>query len=66
MFNQEIRDAVDGTDRMIVVLGPAALASPSVRAEWQYALNVCKIVIPVLRQGANELVPDPLPQISLP
>jgi len=34
---QEIRDAIDGVERVVVVLGPRALASDYVPAEWQHA-----------------------------
>ena len=37
-FLQEIREAIDESDRLIVVIGPGAIASDYVRAEWQYAL----------------------------
>jgi hypothetical protein len=50
-FLQEIRDAIDACERLILVVGPGALHSDYVRAEWQYALQTCKVVTPLLRLG---------------
>ncbi|GAA0909696.1 hypothetical protein Vau01_124070 [Virgisporangium aurantiacum] len=47
-FVQEIRDAIESHDRVVVVLGPRALTSDYVEAEWRYALEAAKVVIPVL------------------
>src|SRR5688572_9577980 len=41
-FHQEIRDAIEAHDRTIVILGPRAVESEYVRAEWQYALAADK------------------------
>jgi TIR domain/NB-ARC domain/WD domain, G-beta repeat len=58
-FLQEIREAIAGADRLAVVLGPAALTSEYVRAEWQYALSLSKPVTPLLCGiGANQLPPE--------
>src|SRR5215471_5767114 len=45
-FLQEIRDAISDVERVILVVGPRAIASDYVRAEWEYALavGVCKVV----------------------
>ena len=59
-FLQEIRDAIHGSARLVIVLGPHATASEYVRAEWQYALADEKIVVPVLRMGDFDLVPSEL------
>ncbi len=59
-FQQEIRDAIEGHDRVILILGPQAVASDYVRAEWQYALAADKIVSPVLRVGTYALMPAEL------
>ena len=56
-FLQEIRDAVAVAERLVLVVGPAALRSDYVRAEWQYALALSKPVIPVLRIGEMEALP---------
>jgi hypothetical protein len=50
-FLREIRDAISRSDRVVVVVGPAALRSDYVRAEWQHALAEAKPITPVLRLG---------------
>jgi hypothetical protein len=57
-FLDEIRRAIDGVDRVIVVMGPAALVSEYVRCEWQYALIRGKPVVPILRLGDYDLPPE--------
>lgn len=47
-FVQEIRDAIESRDRMVVFLGPQAMTSAYVEAEWRYALEAAKVVIPVV------------------
>jgi hypothetical protein len=59
-FLQEIRNAIHTVDRVVVVLGPRAVASDYVRKEWQYALSDDKIVVPVLRLGDYDLLPPEL------
>lgn len=59
-FHQEIRDAIEAHDRLIVVIGEGAVASEYVRAEWQYALAADKAVTPVLRSGSHQLLPPEL------
>jgi WD40 repeat protein len=59
-FRQEIREAIAGIDRLVLVVGPAATESPQVTAEWQQALESCKVVIPVLRVGGASYVPAAL------
>ncbi len=49
-FTEEIRDAIHRIDRVVVVIGPKALLSDYVRAEWQMALAEHKPVVPVLRR----------------
>lgn len=65
-FLQEIRDAVDGADWLILVVGPEAVASDYVSAEWQYALRACKVVTPILRIGDYDLLPDDLAKFHCP
>ena len=65
-FLQEIRDAVRSRDRLLVVLGPAAVLSDYVRAEWQAALVDGKVVTPVLRLGDYDLVPPELKNLHCP
>lgn len=51
-FLQEIRDAIEESDRLILVVGLHALESTYVRAEWEYALSICRVVTPILRSGS--------------
>src|SRR5690606_21496522 len=50
-FLQEIRDAIDWSDRLLLVTGPHAFTSPYVRDEWQYAYECYKGINIVLRLG---------------
>ena len=59
-FMHEIRRAIDGARRVLIVLGPRAAESEYVRAEWQHALASSKIVIPLLRVGRPDTVPPEL------
>jgi len=59
-FLQEIRDAVEQSDRLIAVVGPTAIKSDYVRAEWKHALLFAKGVVPILRMGARHLIPEEL------
>jgi hypothetical protein len=62
-FVQEIRDAIEAHDRMVVVVGPDALTSAYVEAEWRYALEAAKVVIPVvLSLPPDERIRDALPR----
>jgi tetratricopeptide (TPR) repeat protein len=53
-FLNEIRDAVEASDRLILILGPHAVTSGYVEAEWKYALSVCVPVLPLLRKPLTE------------
>ncbi|MFT3802007.1 MAG: TIR domain-containing protein [Burkholderiaceae bacterium] len=56
-FTEEIRDAIHRSDRLLVVIGPRALRSDYVRAEWQSALSERKPVVTALRlvpAGTND------------
>lgn len=60
-FLQEIRDAIDDYGRVLLVIGPSAVESDYVNAEWQYAIEACLGVNPVLRLGEDySLVPPEL------
>ncbi len=62
-FVQEIRDAIHGRDRVVLVLGLAALSSQYVEAEWRYALEAAKVVIPVVTDlPAGKGIEDALPR----
>jgi len=59
-FRQEIRDAICSHDRLILVVGPKAAVSESVRQEWQWAMELDKSVIPILRKGDYTHLPGEL------
>jgi WD40 repeat protein len=59
-FLQEIRDAIEGVDRVVAVVGPAAISSQYVRYEWDHALLFAKGIVPILRLGTYELLPEEL------
>lgn len=59
-FLQEIRDAIENVDRLIAVIGPKAVESDYVRYEWEYALLFAKGIVPVLRLGNHDLLPEDL------
>ena len=59
-FLQEIRDAIEGVDRVVAVVGPAAISSRYVRYEWDHALLFAKGIVPILRLGTYELLPEEL------
>jgi HEAT repeat protein len=50
-FLQEIRDAIDWSDRLLLVTGPRAFSSPYVRDEWQHAYETYKGINIALRLG---------------
>ncbi len=50
-FLQEIREAVDWADRLLLVAGPHAFTSDYVRDEWQYAYETYKGINIALRLG---------------
>jgi hypothetical protein len=56
-FPQEIRDAIAAAERLVLVVGPQAIASDYVRVEWRFALDNCKVVIPIVRVGDASLAP---------
>lgn len=59
-FTSEIASAIDSTDRVLLVLGPHALSSSYVEAEWRYALRAGKPIHPLLRQCDYTQLPGEL------
>ena len=53
----ELREALDGANRFVPVVGPAAVASGNVRLEWAYARDRCLPTTPVLRLGDESALP---------
>jgi WD40 repeat protein len=65
-FLHEIREAITARDRLVLVVGPKAVGSDYVRAEWLYALEIGKAINPVLRLGDRGLLPDELKLLDAP
>jgi len=59
-FTREIADAIEAADRLLLVVGPRALTSDYVEAEWRHALAVCKPVHPLLRRSNRADLPREL------
>jgi hypothetical protein len=56
-FLQEIRDRIDDCNRLLAVVGPAALKSEYVLAEWAHARLFSKGLVPILRLSNYEEIP---------
>jgi len=65
-FTQELRDSISRCDRLILVVAPAALQSPYVRAEWEFARSICTPITPLLRAGTYDLIPAELRAFHAP
>jgi NB-ARC domain/TIR domain len=65
-FLQEIRDRIAESDRFLAVIGPAALASEYVRAEWAHASLFARSVVPIVRLGAPADLPRELRRFHAP
>lgn len=59
-FLQELRDGIWHAGHVIAVIGPNAVRSAYVRAEWRHALLFSRVVVPVLRLGNLGDVPPEL------
>lgn len=65
-FLQEIRDAIDHADRLLLVAGPGAFTSDYVRDEWQYAYKTYKGINIALRLGDYPDLPEQLSGFDAP
>jgi len=65
-FLQELRDAIEASDRLIAIVGPNAVTSDYVKVEWEHALLFAKGVIPILRMGDYNLIPSELSKLHCP
>lgn len=59
-FIREIRDAITAADRLVLVVGPKVRERPYVELEWRHALREGVVVIPLLRLGDHDAVPEAL------
>src|SRR6516162_9380522 len=48
------------SDRLLLIVAPAAVQSEYVLSEWQHALLFSKPVIPLLQEGEYSLIPEEL------
>lgn len=53
-FIDEIKHAISERDRLVFIVGPAAVASPYVRMEWEHALASDKCVNPIVRKDGRK------------
>jgi WD40 repeat protein len=65
-FLQELRDAIEASDRPIAVIGPTAVTSDYVKAEWEHALLFAKGVVPILRMNDYDQIPSDLSKLHCP
>jgi tetratricopeptide (TPR) repeat protein len=63
-FTAEIEAAIRSCDRFVLVVGPGAVKSGYVRAEWQYALSCCLPITPILRAGDYSLIPAEISNVN--
>src|SRR5271165_1953062 len=61
-FTQEIRDAIDRANHLLLIVGPGPLTSAYVQSEWRHSLLFAKSVVPLLRIGTYDTLPEPLRQ----
>lgn len=59
-FGQEIRRAIEASDRLVLLAAPGALSSDYVDQEWRYADDIGKPVVPVVRAVSFSDLPDRL------
>lgn len=59
-FMQEIRDAITEVERLLLILSPETEGSEYVKWEWEYALSICKTVVPLIIDGHDRLIPSRL------
>jgi len=65
-FLQELRDAIEASDRLIAIIGPTAVTSDYVKAEWEHALLFAKGVVPILRMDDYDQIPSDLSKLHCP
>jgi hypothetical protein len=64
-FLSDVKNAIDKYDRLVLVVGPKALKSDYVAAEWRHAATSGKAVTPVLRLGEYADLPRELRQYDI-
>ena len=60
-FSQEIEDAIMAHDRLVLVVGPSAVASDYVMHEWRFAFHqAVKCVNPIVRRNGADAAGKPI------
>ena len=62
-FDDEIKEAITTSSRVLLVVGDGVHDSEYVQMELDYALSRCIPVIPLLRHGDFATIPDAVPQV---
>lgn len=62
-FLQEIQDGIADFDRLLLLVGPHAVASDYCRAEWEFALEHCRVVIPLFHFADARVLPPELARL---
>lgn len=57
-FTQAIGDAIRASDRLLFVVGPRSVDSPYCTGEWTLAQSLCIPVVPLLRIGDYDAIPQ--------
>jgi WD40 repeat protein len=65
-FLREIGAAIEKSDRLLLLVGPHAVNSMYVREEWEFANSICIPVLPLLRSGDYDLLPDVFKEFYCP
>jgi hypothetical protein len=65
-FTPPSRAAPAAAARVLLLVGPDALASDYLRSEWNHARPFAKPAIPALRLGTHEALPDQLQRLYGP
>jgi|GEM_PF-3459329 len=55
-FDKNIQEALDDSNRLLLIVSPDSMVSEYVTKEWKYALERCKTIIPVLHRGEYEIL----------
>lgn len=63
---REVQEQLQRCDRVIAVMGPAAITSEPCKAERAFALNAGKIITCILRIGEYEMLPSDLSKDFIP
>jgi hypothetical protein len=63
-FSAEIEQGIRDSDRFVLVVGPNTKASDWVQEELRFALELCKPIAVVLREGDYDAIPDGVKDIG--